>query len=114
MKLKKSKLLMPGKEPKIEIFFSASEVKNKYKDATLLPKWKAFQTVIFREPDEGFSNSDKVAAFDFDGCLANTSVKRIGADAWSLLYPTIPGNLQSLYNDRYKLVIFTNESNIER
>ncbi|KAK1269399.1 Polynucleotide 3'-phosphatase ZDP [Acorus gramineus] len=64
--------------------------------------------------DEGFRNSDKVAAFDFDGCLVNTSVKRIGADAWSLLYPTIPEKLQSLYNDGYKLVIFTNESNIER
>ncbi|XLR65568.1 hypothetical protein HN51_008080, partial [Arachis hypogaea] len=29
--------------------YSLSEVKSKYRDATLLPKWKAFQTVIFNE-----------------------------------------------------------------
>ncbi|RYR42381.1 hypothetical protein Ahy_A08g038853 [Arachis hypogaea] len=30
------------------------------------------------------------------------------------MYPSIPDKLQSLYKDGYKLVIFTNESNIER
>uniref|UniRef100_A0A7N2R943 Uncharacterized protein n=1 Tax=Quercus lobata TaxID=97700 RepID=A0A7N2R943_QUELO len=38
----------------------------------------------------------------------------VGADAWSLMYPSVPDKLQSLYNDGFKLVIFTNESNIER
>ncbi|MQL84963.1 hypothetical protein Taro_017484 [Colocasia esculenta] len=86
----------------------------KPRDASLPPKWKAFKTVIFREADDGLRDSDKIAAFDFDGCLVNTSVKRIGPDAWSLLYPSIPEKLQNLYSDDYKLVIFTNESNIER
>nr|GMD84163.1 polynucleotide 3'-phosphatase ZDP [Ipomoea batatas] len=53
--------------------------------------------------DEGLLDSEKIAAFDFDGCLAKTSVKRIGANAWSLMYPSIPEKLQSLYNDGYKL-----------
>ncbi|KEH26299.1 hypothetical protein MTR_6g052005, partial [Medicago truncatula] len=43
-------------------------------DATLLPKWKAFQTVIFLERDDGQEDSSKIAAFDFDGCLAKTAV----------------------------------------
>ncbi|CAN1172060.1 Polynucleotide 3'-phosphatase ZDP [Linum perenne] len=101
-------------ENKIEIVFSTSDVKETYKGATLLPKWKSFQTVIFLETDDGLRDSDKIAAFDFDGCLAKTSVKRIGADAWSLMYPSIPDKLRSLYSDGYKLVIFTNESNIDR
>ncbi|KAL0743610.1 hypothetical protein Bca4012_085123 [Brassica carinata] len=67
-----------------EISLSASDVKEKYRDASLLPKWKAFETVIFLERDDGLKDSEKIAAFDFDGCLANTSV------------------------------IFTNESNIDR
>ncbi|KAL5999062.1 hypothetical protein ACLOJK_010012 [Asimina triloba] len=46
-----------GAEP--EIHFSISEIKNKYKD-------------------DGLHDSEKIAAFDFDGCLANTSVKRYG------------------------------------
>ncbi|VFQ97376.1 unnamed protein product [Cuscuta campestris] len=94
--------------------FSIGDVKSHYKGANLLPKWKAFQTTIYLERVEGLLDSKKIAAFDFDGCLAKTNVKRVGANAWSLMYPSIPEKLQSLYNDGYKLVIFTNESNIER
>ncbi|KAL2496516.1 Polynucleotide 3'-phosphatase ZDP [Forsythia ovata] len=112
--LKKQKLSTSNEGGDLEIAFSASNIKDKYKDAMLLPKWKAFQTIIFLEQDDGLHDSRKIAAFDFDGCLAKTSVKRVGADAWSLMYPSIPEKLQSLYNDDYKLVIFTNESNIER
>lgn len=113
--LKKTKMsTTPAEEVKLDISFSASEVKAKYKDATLLPKWKAFQTVIFLEREEGLHDSGKIAAFDFDGCLANTTVKRVGAAAWSLMYPSIPEKLQRLYSEGFKLVIFTNESNIDR
>ncbi|XP_025662150.1 polynucleotide 3'-phosphatase ZDP-like [Arachis hypogaea] len=94
--------------------YSLSEVKSKYRDATLLPKWKAFQTVIFNELDDGLHDSSKIAAFDFDGTLAKTAVNIVGPNAWSLMYSSIPDKLQSLYHDGYKLVIFTNECNIER
>ncbi|MED6197842.1 hypothetical protein PIB30_060579 [Stylosanthes scabra] len=110
----KRRKLCESDEAVEEINFSVSEVRNKYKDATLLPKWKAFQTVIYLERDDGLNDSSKIAAFDFDGCLAKTAVNKVGADAWSLMYSSIPGKLQSLYKDGYKLVIFTNESNIER
>ncbi|KAK9147352.1 hypothetical protein Scep_006109 [Stephania cephalantha] len=111
---KKSKPVESGEEAKLEIIFSTSDIQDNYKGATLLPEWKAFQTIIFLEQDEGLRDSSKIAAFDFDGCLANTSVKRVGPDAWSLLYSCIPEKLKGLYDDGYKLVIFTNESNIER
>ncbi|XP_057539153.1 polynucleotide 3'-phosphatase ZDP isoform X3 [Amaranthus tricolor] len=97
-----------------KVALEASEIKNMYMDAVLLPKWRAFHTVIFLEKDDGLEDTSKIAAFDFDGCLAKTDVKRTGADAWELMYPSIPGKLQELYNDGYKLVIFTNESNIDR
>ncbi|KAK9103785.1 hypothetical protein Sjap_021039 [Stephania japonica] len=111
---KKSKPVEFGEEAKLEITFSSSDVKDNYKGATLLTEWKAFQTIIFLERDEGLFDSSKIAAFDFDGCLAKTSVKRVGPDAWSLLYSSIPEKLKGLYDDGYKLVVFTNESNIER
>ncbi|XP_078151750.1 phosphoesterase isoform X2 [Carex rostrata] len=97
-----------------DIVFSDSEIKDNYKDATLSSQWKAFQTVIFNMKGDGLHDSAKIAAFDFDGCLANTNVRRTGANAWSLMYPNIPMKLKELYNDGYKLVIFTNESNIDR
>ncbi|WOK95729.1 polynucleotide 3'-phosphatase ZDP isoform X2 [Canna indica] len=109
-----SELSKDDKESCPKMDFHISETKDKYKDATLPPKWKAFRTVIFREKEDGLHDSEKIAAFDFDGCLANTSVKRTGPDAWSLMYQSIPEKLQGLYNKGYKLVIFTNESNIER
>lgn len=113
-KVKKKKPSPSDQKGELELAFSPSEIKDKYKDATLLPQWKAFQTIIFLERVDGLHDSRKIAAFDFDGCLVNTSVKRVGADAWSLMYPSIPEKLQELYDSGYKLVIFTNESNIER
>ncbi|XP_027355770.1 polynucleotide 3'-phosphatase ZDP isoform X3 [Abrus precatorius] len=108
------KLCTPDVIAMVNINFSVSDVTSKYKDATLLPKWKAFQTVIFLDRDDGLHDSTKIAAFDFDGCLAKTALARVGPNAWSLMHSSIPDRLQSLYNDGYKLVIFTNESNIER
>ncbi|XP_066306945.1 polynucleotide 3'-phosphatase ZDP-like isoform X4 [Miscanthus floridulus] len=96
------------------ISFSLSDIKKEYKDATLPAHWKVFDTVIFCEQEDGLHASSKIAAFDFDGCLAKTSVRRVGADQWSLQHKSILEKLQRLYNDGYKLVIFTNESNIER
>ncbi|CAI9088811.1 OLC1v1023248C1 [Oldenlandia corymbosa var. corymbosa] len=113
-KTKRMKLSVSAEGDKLEIAISASDIKDKYKDATLLPQWKAFQTLIFLEKGDGLHASSKIAAFDFDGCLAKTSVKMVGADAWSLMHPSIPEKLQGLYNNGFKLVIFTNESNIER
>ncbi|RDX92885.1 Polynucleotide 3'-phosphatase ZDP, partial [Mucuna pruriens] len=111
---KRKELCTSDVKAMVNIKFSVSDVKSMYKDANLLPKWKAFQTVIFLERDDGLHDSSKIAAFDFDGCLAKTALNRVGADAWSLMYSSIPDKLQRLYNDGYKLVIFTNESNIER
>ncbi|XVE63376.1 hypothetical protein DITRI_Ditri07aG0015200 [Diplodiscus trichospermus] len=82
-----------------------------------MTKWhhlQCFPEKIDSLDDDGLHDSSKIAAFDFDGCLAKTSVRRVGEDAWSLMYPSIPEKLQSLYEEGYKLVIFTNESNIDR
>ncbi|KAL8159274.1 hypothetical protein V2J09_000811 [Rumex salicifolius] len=110
----KKQRLSVTSEAKLEVALPAFDIVDKYKDATLLRKWKAFHTVIFLEKDDVLVDCSRVAAFDFDGCLVNTSVKRIGADAWSLMYPTVPEKLQKLHKDGFKLVIFTNESNIDR
>ncbi|KAJ4780716.1 Poly [ADP-ribose] polymerase 1 [Rhynchospora pubera] len=110
----KKKLKVPAGTKDGEVKFSDAAIKDKYKDATLTPNWKNFQTVIFNVKGDDLHDSTKIAAFDFDGCLARTNVRITGANAWSLMYPNIPKKLQGLYNDGYKLVIFTNESNIER
>ncbi|KAL6577648.1 hypothetical protein OROMI_009976 [Orobanche minor] len=68
--------------------------------------------------NEGAQASQKVNKMDEkedkEPGQGNLKKQKLGADAWSLMYPSIPDKLQSLYRDGYKLVIFTNESNIER
>lgn len=56
--------------------------------------------------------SQQIAAFDFDGTLAKTSLFKHGPDAWSLLYPSCVQKLTNLHRDGYKLVIFTNQAAI--
>ncbi|XP_064969538.1 polynucleotide 3'-phosphatase ZDP-like isoform X4 [Musa acuminata AAA Group] len=99
-----SHLSVNAKHNFLQMDFHISDTKDRYKDATLPPKWIAFRTIIFNEKEDGFHDSERIAAFDFDGCLVNTSVKRIGPDAWSLMYPSIPEKLQELYKGGYKLV----------
>uniref|UniRef100_A0A0D6R2Q3 PARP-type domain-containing protein n=1 Tax=Araucaria cunninghamii TaxID=56994 RepID=A0A0D6R2Q3_ARACU len=106
--------LCGGNEDDFLNAFSPSELQSRYKDAILPSKWKAFQTVTILGEVDGLQPSEKIAAFDFDGCLVKTSLKRVGADAWSLQYPSVPEKLQGYHSKGYKLVIFTNESNIER
>ncbi|KAF6166441.1 hypothetical protein GIB67_034992, partial [Kingdonia uniflora] len=104
---KKFKLF--GMDIELRSVFCSSDVRNKYKDSLLLPKWKAFQTVIYVKEDEGLKDSEKIVAFDFDGCLVNTSSEGDGSDAWSLIYLSIPAKLKGKYNNGYKMVIFTND-----
>ncbi|CAM6038134.1 unnamed protein product [Sphagnum compactum] len=93
--------------------FDLSQLSTTYKDACLPKGWKSFSSVIFHETEK-LQASEKIAAFDFDGCLVKTDVRRTGAHAWSLLFPSIPEKFQKYHDDGYKLVIFSNESNIDR
>lgn len=57
--------------------------------------------------------SAKVAMFDFDGCVANTSLYRHGPDAWSVLYPATCGAVwQELLSHGYRIVIMSNQAEI--
>ncbi|KAG6418885.1 hypothetical protein SASPL_121091 [Salvia splendens] len=51
------------------------------------------------DDDDGVHDSSKIATFDFDGCLAKTSVKGVNADTWSLVSPSIPEKLHNRYKD---------------
>jgi len=73
-------------------------------------KWPEPTVMFWESPD--ITHSTKIASFDFDGCLAKTSLFKKGPDAWSLLFPGIPEKLKDLHNKGFKLVIFTNQSDI--
>jgi len=74
-------------------------------------EWKWKGTLMYWETPD-VKHSDKLAMFDYDGCLANTSLFKKGPDAWSLLFPNVPDKLKELHDKGYKLVIMTNQSDI--
>ncbi|KAG6421520.1 hypothetical protein SASPL_118076 [Salvia splendens] len=51
------------------------------------------------DDDDGLHDSSNIATFDFDGCLAKTSVKGVNTDIWSLVSPLIPKKLHNRYKD---------------
>eukprot|EP00271_Cylindrocystis_brebissonii_P003703 TRINITY_DN14962_c0_g1_i1.p1 TRINITY_DN14962_c0_g1~~TRINITY_DN14962_c0_g1_i1.p1 ORF type:complete len:401 (-),score=78.26 TRINITY_DN14962_c0_g1_i1:585-1787(-) len=94
--------------------FSPKSLSKSYKGAALSPGWTSFHSVILKEKDDGLEHGARIAAFDFDGCLVNTDVRRPGAHAWSLMYDSVPAKLKEFHEQKFKIVIFTNESNIDR
>jgi len=73
--------------------------------------WKWNGTLLYWPNSECKGNA-KIASFDFDSCLAKTSLFKKGPDAWSMLFPEVPTILKKLHADGYKVVIFTNQSDI--
>jgi len=54
--------------------------------------------------------ASRIAAFDFDGCLARTSLGGNDPNAWSMQFPHVPAVLAELAAGGHSLVVVTNES----
>lgn len=71
------------------------------------------ETVLVRDymPEEAHADSPmRVAAFDFDGCLADTSVFRRDPSDWKMMFSNVPAVLRKLHEQKFRIVIVTNES----
>jgi len=76
--------------------------------------WIWHGTLLYYEYGD-IKPSSRIASFDYDGCLANTSLFKKGPDAWSVLFPGKTENvLKEVTEAGYKLVIMTNQSEIGR
>lgn len=71
------------------------------------------ELLIYNSSNE--QNTTKIAAYDMDGTLIKTKSGLIFPKThndWQLLYPEVPNKLKQLYNDGYKIVIFTNQAGL--
>ena len=71
--------------------------------------WFAFHSSVLFHDFNDAKASSKVAAFDFDGCLAKTAVFNKAPSAWSMRFADVPVVLKKLVERDYKLIIITNE-----
>jgi len=91
---------------------SSTGFEQKIPEGIVIPApWLWHKTLLLTQFGE-CKGSTKIAGFDYDGCLAKTSLFKKGPDAWSVLYPNCKSYLTSLHTQGYKLVIFTNQSEI--
>ena len=54
--------------------------------------------------------SARIAAFDFDDCLAKTMLGGFDPDAWENRFPHVPAVLARLHAGGHRIVVITNES----
>jgi bifunctional polynucleotide phosphatase/kinase len=89
-----------------------SGFEQKVPEGIVIPSpWMWHKTLLLTQFGE-CKGSTKIAGFDYDGCLAKTSLFKKGPEAWSVLFATCKPYLTSLHAQGYKVVIFTNQAEI--
>lgn len=87
---------------------------SKLSDVKLPFGFKSIDSSLLVRTDERCASSGKIAAFDFDGCLASTSLYKRGPNAWRVYHANVKPHLELCLERGYKLVIFSNEMPIGR
>lgn len=78
--------------------------------------WESFnksQLLVYTTPE--CKPSNKIAAYDMDGTLIATKSGKVfptNIDDWKLAFGSVVGTLKSKHQDKYKIVIFTNQAGI--
>ncbi|XP_017073581.1 uncharacterized protein F21D5.5 [Drosophila eugracilis] len=65
----------------------------------------------------GVKSSEKIAGYDMDGTIIKTKSGLVfpkNTDDWQIIFPEVPGKLNNLYNDGFKICFFTNQGGIAR
>ncbi|KAI8638071.1 polynucleotide kinase 3 phosphatase-domain-containing protein [Parasitella parasitica] len=79
-------------------------------------KWiNALESVLIAKSPVNEAARSKIAAFDLDGTLISTKSGRVFAkdeNDWRWWDPTIPKRIDALYNEGYKIVIFSNQNGL--
>ena len=92
---------------------------SKLEQCNFLPNnWQILERTVLYRSENNIQNHTackmapqiKLALFDFDGCLAKTTIYGNDPSAWSLKFENIPMILKDLYDNGYTLIIVTNES----
>ncbi|CAL7941007.1 unnamed protein product [Xylocopa violacea] len=79
-------------------------------------KWESYEKgLLLMYTMQDVKGRSKIAAFDLDGTLIKTKSGLVFPkhyDDWELIYHNVSAKLKELYNNDYKIVVFTNQASI--
>lgn len=79
-------------------------------------KWESFNSgKLLVYTSDGCVGSNKIAAYDMDGTLITTKSGKVfptNNDDWKLAFGNIISTLKAKHNEKYKIVIFTNQAGL--
>jgi len=96
------------KAPPLDVPPYMTSLPTRLRGVNLAPGWRAHGPLLVWEY-ESPAPCASIAAFDFDGCLANTPLHG-DANDWKMQFANVPRVLQGLHERGVKIVIITNES----
>ena len=79
--------------------------------------WKQTGSILIGSTSDQLKGSNKVAGFDIDGTIITTKSGRkfpVDINDWKIQFSVIPGRLQKLVREDYKIVFFTNQMGIKK
>ncbi|KAK9765648.1 DNA kinase/phosphatase Pnk1 [Basidiobolus ranarum] len=100
-------------EKKVHPFFSKKQATDN--TSTEPVTWKEHNSLLIGETDHT-SGRAKIAAFDLDGTIITVKGKHVhakNADDWRFLFEVIPDKLEELYQNGYKIVLFSNQGGLK-
>eukprot|EP00730_Choanoeca_flexa_P004487 TRINITY_DN11709_c1_g1_i2.p2 TRINITY_DN11709_c1_g1~~TRINITY_DN11709_c1_g1_i2.p2 ORF type:complete len:362 (+),score=62.72 TRINITY_DN11709_c1_g1_i2:288-1373(+) len=87
-----------------------SQLRIKAHSVALPSGWQCYKDSVLIKTYGDAKASAKVAAFDFDGCLARTDPTSHDVKAWSMRFANVPEVLKTYHEQGYAIVVLTNES----
>ncbi|KAJ3380999.1 hypothetical protein HDU84_005418 [Entophlyctis sp. JEL0112] len=115
----------PSKKPKTVHPFFASKSTAMSAGSDVLPtvRWSKSGTLLIgnfapaslESSHPPVAAREKVAAFDFDGTIAQTAGTHIfskSADDWRFVFPNVPDVVRKAYSDGFRIIIFSNQKGL--
>lgn len=117
--LKKDSTTTSGQpvQKRLSNYFSMKGSLAKKKADTFTFTWKQTGSILIGNTSGQVKGSNKVAGFDIDGTIITTKSGRkfpVDSNDWKVQFSVIPGRLQKLVREGYKIVFFTNQLGIKK
>ena len=104
-------------QKRLSSYFGMKQSPTKKKTGVFTFTWKQSGSILIGSTSGQVKGSNKVAGFDIDGTIITTNSGRkfpVDINDWKVQFSVIPGRLQKLVREDYKIVFFTNQLGIKK